>query len=206
MIASESKWRRRFLLLLLAWIVCTVATSFSSVRGILVAPLYLHHPNATGDIAYVMAGGVPYYERLHAASDLYHWDRVQKIYLLNEPESSSYNFVRQSSDTRLQRAIDFLAIRGVPPEAIESIPLASDGWLSSRVEAEGVAQLPQSFGSIVVVTSAPHTRRSKLCFDRAFGDEVAISVYSATTPAQSAEIHFPIWIEYAKLFVYSLFA
>lgn len=168
----------------------------------LIQPLVVNDKDAEGEIAYVMADGAAYWERLFAASDLYHWHRIEKIYVLEELESSSYNFVRQKSDTRLQRAIDYLAMRGVPADAVASVPRLPDDWLSSRGEAKGVAALDRDFKSIVVVTSPPHTRRSKLCFQRVFGDRTKITVYSATGPAQSVETHFPIWVEYAKLVVY----
>lgn len=196
------KWRRRFWWAVTAWLVLTIATALAPVRGVLILPLYVHDKDARGEIAYVMADGTAYWERLFAASDLYHWGRVERIYILEELESSSYNFIRRESDTRLQRAIDYLSMRGVPADAIQAVPRLPDGWLSSRVEAEGVAKLPQTFQSIVVVTSPPHTRRSRMCFRRAFGEETAISVYSANEPAHSAETHFPIWVEYAKLVVY----
>ena len=168
----------------------------------MILPLYVHQRDASGDIAYVMAGGRESWERLHAASDLYHWGRVRQIYLLEELKSSSYNFVRGASDTRLQRCIDFLEMRGVPAEAIRSVPSRPNDWLGSRSEAEGVANLPRKFGSIVVVTSPPHTRRSKLCFERAFQGDCDILVYSAKDPSGSAETNSPIWIEYAKLILY----
>lgn len=202
MTEPTNKWKRRFWLLVIAWATVTIATSFESVRGTLMIPLYQNDPDARGEIAYVMADGAAYWERLFAASDLYHWHRIEHIYVLEELESSSYNFVRKQSDTRLQRAIDYLAMRGVPADAIRTVPFRPDDWLSSRGEAEGVATLPQQFKSIVVVTSPPHTRRSKLCFERAFAGKAEISVYSATGPAQSVETHFPIWVEYAKLVVY----
>ncbi|MCO8122480.1 YdcF family protein [Stieleria sp. TO1_6] len=199
---AAKKWRRRCYALLLVWAIWTVATSFPFVRGILIEPLYVSQPDARGQIAYVMADGPAYWERLHAASDLYHMHRVKQIYVLNETRTSSYNFTRRASDTRLQRAIDYMAMFGVPPEVIHSVPIRPDDWLSSLSEAQGVADLPDSFDSIVVVTSPPHTRRSKLCFDRVFDDQAKIQVYSSNLPAESTETHSPIWIEYVKLVVY----
>ena len=196
------KWKRRFGLIVVAWMVVTVATSFDSVRGFLIQPLYVNDTEARGEIAYVMADGAAYWERLFAASDLYHWGRIEQIYVLEELETSSYNFVRKQSDTRLQRAIDYLGMRGVPEEAIRSVPPLPNHWLSSRSEAVGVSELPRQLKSIVVVTSPPHTRRSKLCFERVFGDDTEITVYSANDPSNSVETHLPIWIEYAKLAVY----
>lgn len=196
------KWKRRFVMLAIAWAVVMIATSFGDVRGLLIRPLYVHDPDARGEVAYVMADGPATWERLLAASDLYHMHRVKEIYILEELNSSCYNFVRGESDTRLQREIDYLGLRGVPETIIHSVPLRTGDWLSSRGEAEGVANLSRKFGSIVVVTSPPHTRRSKMCFRRAFGAETDIYVYSASGPASSVETYSPIWIEYAKLVVY----
>src|SRR6056297_3468442 len=55
--SSGPKWRRRFFLLVVAWCVVTVATSFAPVRGFLIAPLHIHESDASGSFAYVMADG-----------------------------------------------------------------------------------------------------------------------------------------------------
>lgn len=199
---AAQKWKRRFVMLAIAWVVVMVMTSFGTVRGLLIRPLYVHDPDAQGEIAYVMADGSATWERLLAASDLYHMHRVQEIYLLKELNTSCYNFVRHESDTRFQREIDYLGLRGVPENVIQGVPIRTGDWLSSRGEAEGVANLSRKFDSIVVVTSAPHTRRSKMCFRRAFGPNTDIFVYSASNPESSVETYSPIWIEYAKLAVY----
>ncbi|OYP33062.1 hypothetical protein CGZ80_19295 [Rhodopirellula sp. MGV] len=151
-----------------------------------------------------MADGPAYWERLIAASDLYHMHRVEQIYVLEELQSSGYNFVRRANDTRVQRAIDFLSDRGVPLDVIRTVPLHQATWFSSYDEAVGVSNLPRQFESVVVVTSAPHTRRSTLCFHRVFDSRATIATFAATPADGSVETHWPIWIEYVKLAVYWL--
>ena len=200
--ASPRVWRRRFFCLAAAWLAVTIATSFGTVRGWLIGPLHVHDGGAAGEFAYVMADGPATWERLRAASDLYHFHRIEKIYLLNEQRSSGWNFVRKASDSRVQREIDYLGLFGVPVDRIVTVPLVSNSWMSSLAEAQSVAAIAPNAETVIVVTSPPHTRRSRLCFRRVFPEKTKIFSYSPGDPDNSAETHFPIWIEYAKLFVY----
>ena len=184
------------------WIASTFLLSSSTVRGFLIWPLYVSDAEASGEVAYVMADGPAVWERLRAASDLYHWGRVKRIVLLEEVQMAGYNFVRQQSDTRVQREIDYLELHGVSPEKIDTIPQIDNAAMGSLSEARQFAKFMPNVKSVVVVTSAPHTRRSKLCFVRSLPVEVSVSSYAASVPAQSDEIRSPIWWEYGKLIVY----
>lgn len=195
-------WRRRFWMLATLWIASTFLLSSSTVRGFLIWPLYVSDAEASGEVAYVMADGPAVWERLRAASDLYHWGRVKRIVLLEEVQMAGYNFVRQQSDTRVQREIDYLELHGVSPEKIDTIPQIDNAAMGSLSEARQFAKFMPNVKSVVVVTSAPHTRRSKLCFVRSLPVEVSVSSYAASVPAQSDEIRSPIWWEYGKLIVY----
>ena len=70
--------------------------SIREVRALLIAPIYVHEEDASGDCAYVMADGSAYWERLRAASDLYHMHRIKQIYILDEPDSAGYHFVKKT--------------------------------------------------------------------------------------------------------------
>lgn len=171
----------------------------------MIRPLCVDDEQAAGEIAYVMADGPAMWERLRAAADLYHMHRIAQIALLDEKQSSGYNFVRHQSDSRVQREIDFLAMLGVPPDKIQTVQSDSEDWLSSRSEAVGLFRERPKVKRLVVVTSPPHTRRSLLCFRRTFPTDTKIAVYSAALPSESAETYLPIWIEYVKLVVYWMF-
>ncbi len=201
---SATRWRRRFWWLGSLTLVFLVASSFATVRGWMIVPLCVHDEQAAGEVAYVMADGPATWERLRAVADLYHMHRIERIVLLNEQRSAGYNFVRHSSDTRLQREIDFLAMLGVPVKIIRAIDADPNDWLSSRGEAEGLYRELPHLQRLVVVTSPPHTRRSLLCFDRTFSQRTKVTVYAAALPSESVETHLPIWIEYVKLVVYWL--
>ncbi len=201
-IRCESKWRRGCIVLLGLWLCSTVVMSFRSVRGFVALPLFAHNANAFGDAAYVMADGYAYWERLHAASVLYHTNRVPRIIILDEQESIGFNFVHQELETRVERAIAYLGLLGVPAEKITAVCVETDATFGSLSEARAVARSEPHLERVVVVTSAPHTRRSQLCFARSFPKNVHIDVFSASEPMSSAEIDAPLWIEYCKLVVY----
>lgn len=201
---TASRWRHRFWLLCFLSATFWLASSFATVRGWAIKPLYVHDEQAAGQIAYVMADGPAMWERLHAAADLYHMHRIEKIALLNEQQRAGYNFVRHQSDTRLQREIDFLEMLGVRATDVLAVDADDSDWMSSRSEAVGVFRTLPDVRQLVVVTSPPHTRRSLLCFARTFPKETGITVYSAARPSESAETHLPIWIEYVKLTIYWL--
>lgn len=179
-----------------------LATSSATIRGICILPLHVHDEATRADIAYVMADGEAIWERLRAAADLYHMGRVKTISLLNEQRTSGYNFIRKRNDTRLQREIDYLGLFGVPASKILLIDPVEGDLFSSRSEAVGMKRMHPALKRIAIVTSSPHTRRAKLCFQRVYTGDVSIQVYSATSPSQSAETFSPIWIEYCKFFVY----
>ncbi|TWU44357.1 hypothetical protein Q31b_18930 [Novipirellula aureliae] len=204
-VRRSNPWRRRCFLVLLCWIATTVLMSLPVVRSIVAYPLQVHNGDASGDAAYVMADRHAYWERLHAASDLYHLKRIPEIILLNETETSSYNFVENQSETRVERAIGYLGWLGVPPEKISLIEPQENAWFGSLSEARAVAEKYPDLERIVVVTSAAHTRRSQLCFRRATG-KTDVQIYAASPLKMSAEIDAPIWIEYIKLIVYAVVA
>ncbi|QEG42533.1 YdcF family protein [Roseimaritima ulvae] len=204
--STENKWRRRCWLVLAAWLLSTFLMSFEEVRAVVAWPLVVNDPAASGDAAYVMADGYAYMERLRMASDLYHMKRVPKIILLNEQQPAGYNFTRQRLETRVQRAIDYLELYGVPNEIIATVDVPPTTALGSRSEARAVASQYPELKRIVVVTSAPHTRRSRLCFRRACAEDVTVQVVAASGASESAEIDEPLWLEYCKLAIYYICA
>ena len=194
---------RKFVYLFIAWVFLVGLPSFPIVRACLTLPLYCHNPEARGDAAYVMADGYAYLERLRAAADLYHMHRVKEIYLLNETESNGYNFVLERSQSKSQSAIDYLKYLGVPPDFVHLVDADASPLMGSLNEAQAFAASTQDLtGRVVVVTSAPHTRRSLLCFQRSLPAERPVTIYSASLPEDSAELNGPIWQEYLKLLIY----
>lgn len=177
--------------------------SVREVRALLIAPLYVHDEDASGDFAYVMADGSAYWERLRAASDLYHMHKIGRIYILDEPDSSGYHFVKRRSVTKTELAMVYLELFGVPKDVVSTVIAQDSALMGSLSEAVAVQQnLPSDVKQVVVVTSAPHTRRSRLCFQRTLPANVTIKTFSATIPKTSDELRAPIFHEYIKLVIY----
>ncbi len=172
------------------------------VRGWIALPLYVSESSARGEAAYVMADGHAYWERLRGASDLYHMHQVERIFIRDEKSLSTYNFVKKRNDQLVDRAIDYLTWHGVPREAIGTIPVDNETWFSSLNEAKAIAKEMPDIKEIVVVTSAPHTRRSQLCFQRTLPAAVSVQIYAPSPPRDSSEIFEPLWYEYLKLAIY----
>ena len=188
---------------LAALCLLVVATSLRPVRAVLSYPLFVDEPDARGDVAYVMADGYAFWKRLRAASDLYNMRRVPVIYLLEEDDDAGYDFVGQRSETRTERAVRYLKWHGVPESAVKFIQVDGAQAFGSLSEAKAFAELSlPNLRRVVVVTSAPHTRRSKLCFERSLPPDVRVQSYAASELASSAELYQPIWLEYVKLLVY----
>jgi uncharacterized SAM-binding protein YcdF (DUF218 family) len=186
----------------LFWFVLVVIPSFPSVRKLLAAPLVVHDDNARGDACYVLAGGGALWERLDAAADLVQMGRVKHILLMKDDKRGQYSFKDNRSWNRTEWAADYLAWRGVPADRIRWIP-QTEGMFGTLTEARAVARhLPQGVKTLVVVSSAPHLRRSMLALRRTLPVGVALVPYAATTFENSYERHHPIWIEYLKLLVY----
>ena len=190
------------------WLVMVALPSIHVVRGWMILPLYRHDADARGDVAYVMADGYAYMERLRGAADLYHMGRIKEIYILNERESQGYNFALRRSQSKSERATDYLSFQDVPRSIVHVVD-AKQGivWMGSLFEAQAfAAAIPPDVDSVVVVTSAPHTRRSLLSFERSLPESVRASVFSPSDPEDSAELTEPIWQEYCKMLIYLLVA
>lgn len=189
------------------WLFTTVIVfvdipSFKPVRRVLTLPLYASDESASGEAAYVMADGHAYWGRLNGAADLYHMNRVEKILIPHEETISLFNFVKQRNDQLYERAIDYLVWKGVPRDSIETIPVDPFSKLSSQGEARQVVKHQPDLASIVVVTSAPHTRRSLLCFKQSVPDHWDVSVYADSPPEDNRELFEPLWMEYVKMGVH----
>ena len=181
-------------------------TSIPRVRCLLAAPLVVSDPAAKGDACYVLAGGRSIWERLDAAADLVQMGRVSRVLLMQDGATGQYSFKSNSSWTKSQWMADYLAWRGVPKEKIIWLP-HREGRFGTLTEARTVAlHLPKDLKSLVLVSSAPHMRRSMLAFRRSLPAGITVIPYMATEFINSYEMYHPIWLEYVKLFVYYVVA
>jgi DUF218 domain len=201
------RFARPLALALGAFLVFGVAPGITSVRHAMSAPLIVHDPDARGDAAYVMAGGLASEERLRAAADLFHMGRVPRVYLLRDDGRSYYSFTERRSLSHTEWMVGYLGWLGVPRDRITLVADQGGSRLGSLHEADLMRQaLPPEVRRLVVVTSPAHTRRSGLAFRRRLGPDVAVTTHAAIDVALSAEAFAPLWLEYLKLAVYTVVA
>ena len=123
------------------------------------------HPDAI----VVLSGSATFLERAHHAAALYHEGRAQRIILTNDNLKSGWSSASQRNPYYHELAKEELRRAGVPEKNIEiiMIPIVSTHDEALRLrdycEWHGVA-------SIVVVTSAYHSRRALWTFRRVFRD------------------------------------
>jgi hypothetical protein len=200
--------RRTLGWVLAAYLVFSVAPGTTPVRHALSWPLIVHDPEARGDAAYVMAGGLASEERLRAAADLYHMGRVPRIYVLADDRRSYYSFADRKPFTRTEWTRSYLRWLGVPADRLQVIPDDPTARLGSLHEADLAREaLPPEVRRLVVVTSPVHTRRSGFTFRRRLAARgISVTTYAAIDFSLSAEAFAPLWLEYAKLAVYAIIA
>jgi uncharacterized SAM-binding protein YcdF (DUF218 family) len=201
----ESKITKTAVILVGAVLAFVVIPSIPKVRTLLARPLIVSDEAANGDACYVLGAGNAIWERLAAASDLYHMKRVPKIILMREDARGPYSFTAKASWSASEWAIEYLVWRGVPRDKILLIDHA-EGSFGTFAEARNLARNgPPDVKKLVLATSPPHTRRSLLAFRRALPKDINIIPYSATSFETSAELYHPLWLEYLKLLLYKLF-
>lgn len=184
------------------WLLLVALPSVPLVRAWLAAPLAVHNEQARADACYVLAGGASLWERLDAAADLVQMGRVPLILLMRDDSRGQYRFTARASWSRTQWAVDYLAWRGVPKERIVLLAPV-EGVLGTLAEARAVARhLPGQAKRLVLVSSAPHMRRTVLAFRRSLPSAVGVIPYAATSLENSFELYHPLWLEYLKLLVY----
>lgn len=193
-------------LLFICWLVIIALTTSLTLRNWLAAPLVVHRADARGDACYILAGGGAFWERLDAAAELVQMGRVKSILLMKDEHIGQFRFKANKPWTRTEWANDYLAWRGISPDRIGWIP-QTDGLFGTLTEARAVAKnLPPNVKTLVIVSSAPHMRRSTLAFRRALPDDIKLVPYAATSFVSSYEMYHPIWLEYLKLFFYFVIA
>lgn len=133
------------------------------LAGLLVVERPLQH----ADAILVLAGSRAYVERGEKAAELYHRRVAPVILLTDDGGQAGWYPKEQRNPAFVDLARRNLLARGVPPEAIGIMP----GHVSGTIEeARAAAQhaIAHGWKSLMLVTSAHHTRRALRTFERSF--------------------------------------
>ena len=126
-------------------------------------------PLDQADAILVLGGSATYKERVHEATRLLFEGRSQRILITNDNMRGPWSSAEQRNLFFYERSLEELKKAGVPAQNIDVVmkPVTS-----TYEEAEVIKDYAQQQGlhSILIVTSAYHSRRALWVFSRVFRD------------------------------------
>jgi uncharacterized SAM-binding protein YcdF (DUF218 family)/PKD repeat protein len=124
---------------------------------------------ANADVIVVLSNPSAYQERTWHAAQLWKTGRAPRVLLTNENLRSSWSEAEQRNPLFTERATEALKSAGVPPDKIEVLPQPVSGTVDEAVLLREYAQ-GRGLRSILIVTSAYHSRRALWTFRNVFRD------------------------------------
>ena len=144
-------------------------------------------PLDKADTIVVLGGSATYKERSHEASRLLFEGRSQRILITNDNTQGPWSSAEQRNLFFYERSLEELRNAGVPSQSID---LLMKPVTSTYEEAEVIRDYAKQHGlhSILIVTSAYHSRRALWVFSRVFRDTgIRIGLIAARPGNQSPE-------------------
>ena len=131
--------------------------------------LIVEMPLEKADAILVLAGSHTYKERTQKAAELFRKGVSSKIYLTDDGEKAGWSPPGQKNPPFVELARDSLIANGVAAENIEILqPTVSGTIYEARVFSEKAKNA--GLKSVLIVTSAYHTRRAFSTFQRIFAE------------------------------------
>ena len=175
-----------FLLLGCAWLIAWMGAR------LLIVSAPLHH----ADAIIVLSGSRAFTERASLAADLYKAGQSSRIILTNDDQRGGWSNVEQRNLYFYESAARELRLFGVPEAAITVIPQPVSSTRDEALLIRDYCERAQ-LQSILVVTSAYHSRRALRTFRRVFEGNGKTVGLMATVPGwQSPEPAF--WWRYRR--------
>lgn len=168
------------------------------------------------DAILVLGGSSVYLERTQKAAELFKKGIASKIYLTDDGEEAGWSKIEKRNPPYVELARNSLVSQGVPAENIEILEPQVTGTI---YEARVLLQKAKSANlkSVLIVTSAYHTRRAFSTFQRIFAENNQPTEIGITSPPTGEQTPPPFswWLsgkgwnfvagEYVKSVVYSLY-
>jgi uncharacterized SAM-binding protein YcdF (DUF218 family) len=147
--------------------------------------LVVNTPLHNADAIVVMSGSAVYKERTQRAAEIYSQGLAPRILLTNDNLRGEWSSAEQRNPFFYERARNNLLLFGVPAERVEVIPQPVTGTYE---EAQTLREYAVAHGlrSLLVVTSAYHSRRALWTLNRVFaGTGIEISLRSVESGEQT---------------------
>lgn len=171
---SGQKRARRILLVALASLGAWSLLAWGAARELIVVNELPH-----ADAMVVLSGSSAYVERARRAAQLFHEGRSPKIILTNDNQQSGWSHELERNPLFIERAAgELTGAGGVPESAVEMLRQAVS---STYDEAALLRRYAEEHGlrSILIVTSAYHSRRALWTFRKVFegsGIDVGLAI------------------------------
>ena len=149
---------RLIALLLVLWVI---------VAGLAARLLIVNTPLTRADAIVVLSGSSVFTERTHRAAEYYRQGLGQRILLTNDNLRGEWSSAEQRNPFFYERARTKLIESGVPPDRIEVLPAPVTNTYDEAQALRDYAQSHQ-LRSLLVVTSAYHSRRALWTLNRVF--------------------------------------
>ena len=151
------------LLVALACLAAWSLLAWGAAKGLIVSS---ELPRA--DAMVVLAGSTAYVERTHRAAQLFREGRAPKVILTNDNQQSGWSNELQRNPLFIERAAGELALSGGVPES--DVEMLRQPVSSTHDEALLLRGYAEAHGlrSLLVVTSAYHSRRALWTFRKVF--------------------------------------
>lgn len=200
--------RRTNLYLIVAFLCGWWFLAWGAAR-LLIVSVPLEH----ADAIVVLSGSAVIRERAQLAAQLYQEGRAPRIILTNDNQRGSWSSAEQRNPFYYERAADLLTGAGVPRAAIEILPQPVTGTYEEVSLLLAYAK-EHRLGSILVVTSAYHSRRALWTLRQVFANSGINVGLAAVPPGTQAPSPLTWWLhirgwrmvagEYAKMIYYRL--
>ncbi len=175
-----------FLLLFFAWILFAW---YAAER------LIVEQPVEHAEAILVLGGSAAFVERTQKAAQLFKDGIAPKIFLTNDGTKAGWSKKEKRNPPYVELAEQSLIVQGVPAESIEILPTVTE---STHDEAELLAKTAKDRGikSILLVTSAYHTRRALWIFEKTMQyNNVFVELgIAAPPPGQQTPPPFYWWL------------
>ena len=165
------------------------------------------------DAILVLGGSSTYIERTQKAAELFKKGVVPRIFLTDDGEQAGWSKIEKRNPPYVELARNSLIAQGVPPENIEILePQVTGTIYEARILSEKAKSV--NLKSVLIVTSAYHTRRAFSTIQRIFienNQPIELGIVSPPTGEQTPP-PFSWWLsangwnfvagEYVKSFGY----
>jgi len=143
--------------------------------------LIIEKPLERADAILVLGGSHTYVERTQKAAELFKKGVSQKIYLTDDGEQAGWSPIEQRNPPFVELARKSLIAQGVAAENIEILePQVTGTIYEARILSEKAKSA--DLKSLLIVTSAYHTRRAFSTFQRIFTENNQSTNLGITSP------------------------